>query len=293
MTAIKQVAVTSTAHLANLAKYLDSDKALTRDSQHLLFASNWSNEMHATREVYGHNSPSRAGAANTYMYHQVIAFNPDECSCNGGVMTPERCMEFARDWVSSRYPNHEAIWVLHQEHCTTDGTDRFAVHIGINRTDLETGKRLHEGRGHQAKRDRAAAMRELDEKWRLSQMVRGQRNSRIHAMQPTKAERSLKARDITSDKEFIRERVQFHLREIRAENHSENRMRELSVRLAEDGVSMTLSKSGKQLNFRRGHGRTVSGHRLGRGFSLTGIVAGLGIRFAKEMVYEAERSMDS
>lgn len=145
MTAIKQVSVTSAAHLKSLSGYLNDERALMRDSQNLVDESRWAEEMDRTRETYGHNSPSRAGAAVTYMYHHVIGFNPDECSCNGGSMTPEKCMQFAREWVQGRYPNQEAVWVLHKEHCTADSTDRYAVHVGINRTDLETGNRLHEG----------------------------------------------------------------------------------------------------------------------------------------------------
>lgn len=160
MTAIKTKAVTSAGHVGNLGKYLNDDRALLRDSQHIVNDRRWEKEMDATREAYGHNDPSRAGAKVTYMYHQVIGFNPDECSCNGGKMTPEKCMDFAREWVRNRYPSQEAVWVLHQEHCNADGTDRYAVHIGINRTDLETGKRLCEGRGQKAKVERANAMRQ-------------------------------------------------------------------------------------------------------------------------------------
>lgn len=177
MTAIKTKAVTSAGHVGNLGKYLNDDRALLRDSQHIVNDRRWEKEMDATREAYGHNDPSRAGAKVTYMYHQVIGFNPDECSCNDGKMTPEKCMDFAREWVRNRYPSQEAVWVLHQEHCNADGTDRYAVHIGINRTDLETGKRLCEGRGQKAKVERANAMRQQDGRWGLRQMAKGERTA--------------------------------------------------------------------------------------------------------------------
>ena len=136
MSAIKQVAVTSAAHAGSLGKYLNDERALMRDSQHIVNEDRWFEEMDSTREAYGHNAPGRAGASVTYMYHQVIGFNPDECSCNGGKMTPERCMEFAKDWVRTRYPAQEAVWVLHKEHCAADGTDRFAVHRSCCSTSL-------------------------------------------------------------------------------------------------------------------------------------------------------------
>ena len=60
MTAIKQVAVTSTAHMTNLARYLDDGRAIARGSQNLADERAWSREMDATREAYGHNEPSRA-----------------------------------------------------------------------------------------------------------------------------------------------------------------------------------------------------------------------------------------
>lgn len=94
------------------------------------------------------------------MCHQVIAFNPDECDINGGKMTPARCMEFAREWVEGRYPDQEAVWVLHRERCAADGTRRYAVHVGINRTNLETGRRLNEGRSKQTLRAAGMLKRE-------------------------------------------------------------------------------------------------------------------------------------
>lgn len=249
MSAIKQVAVTSAAHAGSLGKYLNDERALMRDSQHIANEDRWFEEMDATREAYGHNAPGRAGASTTYMYHQVIAFNPDECSCNGGKMTPQKCMEFAKDWVQARYPAQEALWVLHKEHCAADGTDRFAVHIGINRTNLETGNRLCEGRGQKAKVDRANAMRALDAKWGLHQMEKGERNSRVHAMQPTRAEKEMHARGMQPDKAYIRQHVRQLVAEISREAPAGNRMRELASRLKADGIEMSVSKGGKQVMF--------------------------------------------
>lgn len=185
MTAIKQVAITSAQHMKSLSGYLDrtSEKhdALDFDSQNLNEPENWAREMDRTREAYGHNEPGRKGSKCTYCYHQIIAFNPDECDVNGGKMSRDGCMEFAREWVARYYPNQEAAWALHLEH-SKDGTDRYAVHIAINRTDLSTGKRLNDGRSSRQKTLHAARMREMDERWGLSQLERGARNSRMLAL---------------------------------------------------------------------------------------------------------------
>lgn len=94
--------------------------------------------------------------------HQVLAFNPDECSCNGGPMTPGRCMDYARDYVALRYPDQEVVSVLHLEECRGDGSRRFACHLGVNRSDLATGLRLDEGPVR-----RAAVARRVEEVGRM------------------------------------------------------------------------------------------------------------------------------
>ena len=161
MTAIKQVAVTGTQHMKSLSGYLDNTNGkhdvLDFDSRNLGDPANWSREMERTRAAYGHNEPGRKGSKCTYCYHQIIAFNPDECDVNGGKLTRAGCMGFAREWVERYYPNQEAAWALHLEH-SRDGTDRYAVHIAINRTDLSTGKRLNDGRASRQRTLHAARM---------------------------------------------------------------------------------------------------------------------------------------
>lgn len=149
MTVVKQVTVKSRGHLKRLESYLDwgRDKALDHGAQNLARtggARSCMREMDATREAYGHNRPGKANCACRYLEHQCLAFNPGERDVNGGAMTPSRCMEYARDYVAARYPNQECLWVLHGERCKADGVERYAVHIAINRTDLETGGRLDE-----------------------------------------------------------------------------------------------------------------------------------------------------
>lgn len=124
MTTIKQVAVTTPAHVSNLSRYLDDDHVLARESQLIIDEGKWSEQMDATRESFGHNKPGKVGAKCTYGYHQIIAFNPDEIDLNGGKLSKKDCMAYAREWVQTRYPNNEAIWVLHREHCRADNTER-------------------------------------------------------------------------------------------------------------------------------------------------------------------------
>ena len=291
MTIIKQVAVSSPRHMANLAKYLNDDRVLARSSQNLFNEGNWEREFEETRRAYGHDAPSRAGAANTVAFHQVIAFNPDECSVNGGPMTPERCMEFAGEWIRNRYPNQEAVWVLHREKCHTDGTERLAVHVAINRTALSTGRRLSEGRSKNAKIARANAMRDMDRKWGLRQVKANERNSRMHARQPTRAEKEMVKRWTLSDKQYIREAVKASVKEVN-QHPQKNNVRALAQALDRKGVAMTVSKSGKDFTFeRKRSGLKVNGVKLGRGFSQAGLTHALGMEAVRQMERSAEEEM--
>ena len=239
MTAIKQVSVTSAQHMKSLAGYLDrsSEKhdALDLDSRNLNDPENWAREMDRTRDAYGHNESGRKGSKCTYCYHQIIAFNPDECDVNGGRLTRAGCMGFAREWVERYYPNQEAAWALHLEH-SKDGTDRYAVHIAINRTDLETGRRLDEGRASRQKVLHASRMRDMDERWGLSQLERGQRNSRSHARQESPGERRAREAGRASSPRFetdldhVRRVVRESVREVAASG-APNKMRALNEAL--------------------------------------------------------------
>lgn len=162
MTAIKQTSVCSEKHLSRLKDYLswDRDKALAHDTQNIISEERWFQEMADTRKAMGHDKPGKAGAKCTYMQHQILGFLPDECDLNGGKMTPEMCMRYARDYVAERYPNQEVVIVLHRERCRSDDTDRYAVHLGINRSDLETGREERDmARKGQAERSENARVR--------------------------------------------------------------------------------------------------------------------------------------
>lgn len=318
MTAIKQVAITSKAHMASLVGYLDrsSEKheALDLDSQNLNNPDNWAEEMERTREAFGHNEPGKKGSKCTYMYHQIIGFNPDECDVNGGKLSKNDCMAFAREWVETYYPNQEAAWALHLEH-SKDGTDRYAVHIAINRTNIETGRRLDEGRASRQKTLHAARMREMDEKHGLRQMERGHRNSRCHARQQSRSEQ--RARNAAqrsnprfeTDLDHVRRVVRECVREVEASG-APNKMRALNEALEARGVHMRMSRDGQSakdvvFEYRPTYRRTdpkgsrierasIRGHKLGRGFSFGGIQHGLGLvgGAAKAMASVAEAAMD-
>lgn len=271
MTAVKQVSVCSDRHLRNIRSYLDwnREKALAHDTLNIADEGRWFEEMDETREAHGHNRPGKSGARCTYMQHQVLAFNPDECGCNGGKMTLERCMAYAREYVTGRYPDQEAVIVLHLERCKGDGTERLAAHIGINRTNLATGRRLDEGPARKAARDRAAAVRELDTRYGLRQMERGRENSRAHARQPGRAERDMarKGQAARSENERVRRAVARRIEEVGRMPDCPDRMAELARLLKRDGITLKRSKNGDlQYRFRSpslGGERRINGARLG------------------------------
>lgn len=292
MTAIKQVSIVSSAHAKSLGRYLNDERALARDSHNLMNDKNWENEMARTRKAYGHDKPSREGIQSRIMVHRILGFNPDECSINGGTMTPEKCMAYARNYVEQYLPNHECVWVLHQEHCAADNTDRYAVHIGVNVTDLETGNRLHEGNSHQTKITHANQMKDLDRAWGLRQMEANKRNSRVHARQLTRAEKEMDRRGIRSDKRYLKEAIRTSVKQVRNDSCS-NKLQVLSEELKKKGVRMTRSKSGNDITFERiKTGLKVNGVKLGRGYSMTGIEKGLGIEHEMQLSRGAERGMD-
>ena len=219
MTIIKQTGVSSKSHQKNLRAYINDDrKVLMRASQNMEHCTNikrWVTFMEATRRKYGHDKSSRhirdkktgelVEAKNTIMYHQILAFLPDECDINGGKLTPEDCMRYAKDYVATYYPHQEVVMALHNEYCRADKTHRYAVHIVINRSDLETGKRLDEGRGQTAKVKRAKRVRAMDGEWGLKQVELDEANSAVHKKQPTKIERALEERGGESYKYNLRE----------------------------------------------------------------------------------------
>lgn len=211
--------MTGKGHQKNLRSYINDDrKVLLRDCQNMEGCTDikrWAYYMEHTREGFGHNKASRmvrdkrtgelVPAKNTIMYHQIIAFLGEECDINGGQLTPEDCMRYAKEYAATYYPNQQVVFALHNEYCKEDKTHRYAVHMVINRSDLETGKRLDEGRGQTAKVRRASRIRKMDAEWGLRQVERDEANSVIHKRQPSKVEREIEARGGRSYKTNLRE----------------------------------------------------------------------------------------
>lgn len=214
MTVIKQQSVTESSHQKHLRDYINNDKkVLLRDEQNMTGCHDlkqWASFMSRTRDRYGHNKSARKSrdketgkiieAKNTILYHQVLAFLPDECDVNGGRLKPEDCMRFAKEYASRYYPNQQIVFALHKEHCKEDHTYRYAIHMVINRSNIVTGKRLAEGTGAQAKRNRANRVRTMDKEWGLQQVEEGVRNSKVHAKQPSKIEKEIESRGVRSYK---------------------------------------------------------------------------------------------
>lgn len=301
MTVIKQTSVSSRQHLANIREYLswDREKALDHDTWNIIDEGRWFQEMDATREAHGHNRPGKTGAKCTFMRHQVLAFNPDECDVNGGKMTPKLCMEYARDYVSRRYPDQEVVMVLHRESCKGDGTERYAVHIGINRTNLQTGLRLDEGPTRRAASERAKTVRALDERYGLRQLERGKANSRTHARQPGQEERDMARRGHPerSENARVRAAIARRVEEVARARGCPDRMGELSRRLRQDGIELARSKNGgaqyRYYSKSLGRQRKVNASRLGYARNRrTGMVMRFtlrGISDAMRTLWEIER----
>lgn len=219
MTIIKQRAVNGKGHQQNLRAYINDDrKVLLRDSQNLDGCANikrWATFMEITRRRFGHDKASRRvrdkktgelkQAQNTIMYHQIVAFNADECDINGGKLSPEDCMCYAKEYAGKYYPNQQVVFALHNEYCKEDKTHRYAVHMVINRSNIETGKRLNEGRGQKAKVERAKRIRQMDTAWDLKQVEKDERNSAVHKKQPSKIEREMAGRGVLPYKTNLRE----------------------------------------------------------------------------------------
>lgn len=222
MTIIKQTGVSSARHQRNLRGYINDDrKVLLRDCQNMDGCTDikrWADYMERTRKAFGHDKAARrvrdketgelVQAKNTTMLHQILAFLPDECDINGGKMTPQDCMSYAKEYAKKYYPNQQIVFALHNEYCKADNTHRLAVHMVINRSDITTGKRLDEGRGASAKVRRASRIREMDKAWDLKQVERDERNSAVHKKQPSKVEREIEGRGGESYKTNLRELCQ-------------------------------------------------------------------------------------
>lgn len=212
-------------------------------------------------------------------------------------------MDYARDYLRERYSDYEAVVVLHLEKCKGDDSKRYCAHIALNRTNLATGNRLDEGPARKAASARVKTVRELDARYGLKQLERGKSNSRVHARQPSEAERDMarKGKGERSENARIRETVARRIEEVGKIPECDDRLRELSRRLANDGIELTRSKGGSlQYLFHSnslGCERKINGARLGFArnlstgavtrFTLRGVVVAM--QLARQIEREQER----
>lgn len=235
MTVIKQKSVSSERYAKNVRRYINGKHALARDGWNIKCDKYWFSKMAMTRKVFHHDTPSRAGAKNVTILHQILAFLPEECSCNGGKMTPDACMAYARQWVAKHYPNQQVIFALHEE--SDKAGKRYAVHMAINRTDLLTGKRCETGERH-GKFERASWVRELDKDWNLAQLEKGKKNSKIRDRQPRDTEKEIIGRGEYSYKNNLRELIHIAIDEGRVKN-----MEQFKKLLASWGVDIFIKNN--------------------------------------------------
>lgn len=231
MTIIKQKGVTSDR------RYLNGKDAVLRDGWNIAYHEHWYKEMADTRKEFGHDKAARMGAKNTLLYHQILAFLPEECSVNGGAMTPERCMRFAMEYVAKRYAHQQVVFALHEERDKLG--KRYAVHMAINRSNLMTGRRLDEGTGKKGHHDRVATVREMDDEWGLQQVEEGKPNSMIRGISARDVEKAIIEDDRYSYKNNLRRMVALVLRQpsIRSMEDFTARMEKYGVQVEEkDGV---------------------------------------------------------
>ena len=235
MTVIKQKRVSSERYAKNVRKYINGKDAIVRGGWNIEWSDHWFSKMDRTRKVFHHDKPSRAGVKNVIMLHQILAFLPEECSCNGGKMTPDACLAYAEQWLAKHYPHQQVILVLHEE--SDKAGKRYAVHMAINRTDLLTGKRCETG-GRRGKFERASWVREMDKAWNLTQLEKGKRNSKIRDRQPRDIEKEIVDRGEYSYKNNLRELIHIAIDDYHPKN-----MEQFKKLLASWGVDIFIKNN--------------------------------------------------
>ena len=235
MTVIKQKRVSSERYAKNVRKYINGKDAIVRGGWNIEWSDRWFSKMDRTRKVFHHDKPSRAGVKNVIMLHQILAFLPEECSCNGGKMTPDACLAYAEQWLAKHYPHQQVILALHEE--SDKAGKRHAVHMAINRTDLLTGKRCETG-GRRGKFERASWVREMDKAWNLTQLEKGKRNSKIRDRQPRDIEKEIVDRGEYSYKNNLRELIHIAIDDYHPKN-----MEQFKKLLASWGVDIFIKNN--------------------------------------------------
>lgn len=248
MTIVKTKGVHSAKHAANVAAYLDDPRAIMREGHNIIDPDRWADEMAKTRAAYHHDS-------GQLMLHQVLAINADDY----GKLTPEDCMAYARDWLAERYPDQEAVIVLHDER-GADGVPRWAIHLGIGVSDLETGRKLDEGHPRLAAIDRARQVMRMDAERGLTVTEGRGRYSLTHAQQPTRAEQEIRARGQHPWKDELRARVSAAL-----SSPDVRSLPQLADALRDVGVALDYGRSRREMTLCMDGHRPVRASRLGCG----------------------------
>lgn len=248
MTIVKTKGVKSARHAANVAAYLDDPRAVMREGHNIIDPDRWADEMAKTRAAYHHDS-------GQLMLHQVLAINADDY----GKLSAEDCMAYARDWLAERYPDQEAVIVLHDER-GADGVPRWAIHLGIGVTNLETGHKLDEGHPRLAAIDRARQVMRMDAERGLTVTEGRGRCSLTHVQQPTRAEQEIRARGKYVWKDDLRARVSAALGRPDVRSISQ-----LADALRDIGVSLDYGRSCREMTLRMDGHRPVRASRLGCG----------------------------
>ena len=248
MTIVKTKGVKSARHAANVAAYLDDPRAVMREGHNIIDPDRWADEMAKTRAAYHHDS-------GQLMLHQVLAINADDY----GKLSAEDCMAYARDWLAERYPDQEAVIVLHDER-GADGVPRWAIHLGIGVTNLETGHKLDEGHPRLAAIDRARQVMRMDAERGLTVTEGRGRCSLTHVQQPTRAEQEIRARGKYVWKDDLRARVSAALGRPDVRSISQ-----LADALRDVGVSLDYGRSCREMTLRMDGHRPVRASRLGCG----------------------------
>lgn len=282
MTMVKTKAVASARHAANVERYLNDERAVARETLNVVRPERWADEMARTRAAYGHDAPSRAGAACTVMYHQVLAWLPDDCDMHGGPMTAEACMAYAREWCVREYPDQEVAIALHRERAANDGTERWAAHLAVNRTCLETGLRYNPGLGHVAASHRARLAREMDAERGLTPTRKG-RVSRVHERQAPQPVREMRARGEVTWRDKLAEMVRKSVEQACT-------LDELCDDLAAAGVTVR-TRGRREISYQLAGHNPVRGSRLAVGSDRQTIDATIARNASRERLGRAVESV--
>ena len=201
--------------------------------------------------------------------------------------------------MAERYPNQEVVMVLHRERCRADATDRYAVHLGINRSDRKPAEGSTRAPPERRRHHAWKTVRTLDERYGLRQQARqGQLARPREAAGRAERDMARKGQAERSENARVRVAVARRIEEVRRMRDCPDRMGELERRLRRDGIELAKSK-GRSLQSTAspqkslGAVRKVNGGRLGfavdRSTGITVRFTLRGIATAMRAFWELER----